>query len=1778
MNEAKPDRTNASPPPLRVLITEDNPRDAKLAASILENAGFTVHHEVTDSLESFRERLEKADYDVILADYNLRNWTAMDALETLKQSGKDIPLIVVTGTLGDEAAVECVKQGAADFVLKDRPARLAAAVRRALEERKLREENKRAANELRQSEERYRLLFERNLAGVFRITLYGRVLHCNQAMAGLLGYDSPQKVLAHRIQDFYFTEEEHANFISELTAAGWVTNYEMRMRRQDGSPVWVIANVSTKAEAPGDLRVMEGTLVDITARKRAEQRLGEYEKAVEGLEEMLAVVDREYQYVIANHAFLRYYGIKRRQITKLRVRDLMGAELFDSVIKEQLDACFAGKVVRYELKLNSSRLGARDLFASLFPIEGSNGVDRAAIIIQDITDHKRAEDALRRSEAYLATGEKLSHTGSWAWNLSSGELYWSQETYRIFGFDPAATKASIQDSFLARIHPEDRPGIEEGLREASSRLNAFESDYRIVLPDSSIRHVHEIVYPVVDEAGKVVERFGVITDVTARRQAESEIKRLADIVNSSDDAIFSVTPERIIATWNAGAERMYGYTREDAIGKSMLMLIPEDRQDELAATAERLYRGEALSRYEYEHLRKDGSRFPVLLTLSPIKNAAGVVTGVSIIASDITERKRTERALLEERHLLHTLMDNLPDLIYFKDRDSRFTRINKALAREYGLNDPALALGKRDFDFSVPERAAEFYQDEQDIIRTGQPLVDKEEGGMWPDGHVAWLSTTKMPLRDANGNIIGTFGVSRNITERKQARERLHEYEKAVEGVDEMIAVVDREYRYLLANRAFLNQREMSREAVVGRLVPEVVGTEYFESFLKEKLDECFRGTVVRFETKHVYPSLGRRDLLISYFPIEGPHGVDRAACVLQDITERKKAEEELRLTHFSVEHAPDAVFWMNPEGRIVYANEAACRSLGRTREEVVALSVPDIDPLVSVAAWDATWEEIKTHGAMTHETQHRRKDGQTFPVEISAKYLEFGGNEYSFAFARDITERKRAEEAVRKANEMVRAVVQASPIAITVLDDDDKVLLYSPAAEKMFGWSAEEVVGGRLPYITGDAEGSHKDLLAQTQAGDRLSNVEMRRSRKDGTSVDFLLSTAPIFDAQGKAVAHVGVMNDITKRKRAEEALRQSEERFRQIAETIDEVFWMADPQIATIQYVSPAYERVWGRSTASLHANPRSFTEAIHPDDRTRVLADLEIQKSGQAFDHEYRVVRPDNTVRWVWDRGFPVHDDSGHIVRYVGVAVDITARKEAEAENARLVAAIEQAAEGVIITNTAGEIEYANPSFSRMTGYDRDDVLGRNPRILKSGKQDPAVYEHLWTTILSGNAWHGELVNRRKDGTLYTEELSVAPVRGARGEITHFIATKQDVTERRNLEIQLRQAQKMEAVGRLAGGVAHDFNNLLTIINGYSEMALRRVKSQDLLRNHIAEIRKAGERAASLTRQLLAFSRQQVLAPRILDVRNLVADIEKMLRRLIGEDIELVTIRHAASSQVKADPGQLEQILVNLVVNARDAMPQGGKLIIEVTNVVIEGTYVDQHPVVTPGHYVLMAVSDTGTGMTPEIQAHIFEPFFTTKEQGKGTGLGLAMVYGTVKQSGGYIWVYSELGRGATFKIYLPRIRDEAETAQDSEAPARPVMGSETILLVEDEEAVRALAARSLEEQGYKVLESTSPEDAIEISRRYTEPIHLLLTDVVLPRISGRKIAEHLTPLRPGMKVLYMSGYTDDTILRAGVLEAGTAFLQKPFTPTSLAHRVREVLDAGSGENPKGSANGN
>jgi PAS domain S-box-containing protein len=515
-----------------------------------------------------------------------------------------------------------------------------------------------------------------------------------------------------------------------------------------------------------------------------------------------------------------------------------------------------------------------------------------------------------------------------------------------------------------------------------------------------------------------------------------------------------------------------------------------------------------------------------------------------------------------------------------------------------------------------------------------------------------------------------------------------------------------------------------------------------------------------------------------------------------------------------------------------------------------------------------------------------------------------------------------------------------------------------------------------------------------------------------------------------------------------------------------------------------------------------------------------------------------------------------------------MDVTEQKADEESRARLTMAVEQAGESIVVTDTRGTIQYVNPAFERITGYDRMEVIGQTPRILKSGRQDAAFYKNLWQTLRRGEIWRGTFLNKRKDGTLYEEDAVISPVRDPSGQVVNYVAVKRDVTDVRRMEEQLRQAQKMEAVGRLAGGVAHDFNNLLTAISGYSDLLLHRLPDYSTLRRDVEEIRKAGDRAAALTRQLLAFSRRQVLQPKVLDLNTVVTNMGQMLRRLIGEDIELSTDLSPSLSRVKADPGQIEQVIVNLAVNARDAMPDGGRITIATADAELSPAYAVVHTDVRPGPHVLLSVADTGQGMSDETQAHLFEPFFTTKERGKGTGLGLATVYGIVQQSGGHIRVNSAADRGSTFLIYLPRVEAPEDGVQRADRPLlpHPSPGTETVLLAEDEEMVRRLAREILSGNGYKVLEAGNGREALLLSEAHRGEIHLLLTDVVMPKMSGRELTERIRPLRPDLRILFMSGYTDDAILRHGVLEDGIPFLQKPFTAEELARKVREVLDSG------------
>lgn len=493
-------------------------------------------------------------------------------------------------------------------------------------------------------------------------------------------------------------------------------------------------------------------------------------------------------------------------------------------------------------------------------------------------------------------------------------------------------------------------------------------------------------------------------------------------------------------------------------------------------------------------------------------------------------------------------------------------------------------------------------------------------------------------------------------------------------------------------------------------------------------------------------------------------------------------------------------------------------------------------------------------------------------------------------------------------------------------------------------------------------------------------------------------------------------------------------------------------------------------------------------------------------------------------------------------------------------------ENAVEGIFQITPERKFITANPSLARILGYDSPEEIMTT--ITDVGSQlyvNPELANVVGKTLeVSGTVKGFEFEAYRKDQQKIWLSLNMRLVRDKRRRVLFSEGTVEDISERKHLEEQLRQSQKMEAIGQLAGGVAHDFNNLLTAINGYSSLALQRTNQDERIRSYLEEIRKAGDRAANLTRQLLAFGRKQMLKPLPLNLNDVVSDMNKMLRRLIGEDIRFEAKLDPALKKIKADPGQIEQVLVNLVINSRDAMPQGGSLMLETRNFEVDHEYVRKHLGVPAGSYVMLAVSDTGCGMNSETKARIFEPFFTTKDKGKGTGLGLSTVYGVVKQSGGNIWVYSEPGKGTTIKVYLPQLNTPEETPEIRPVETSAPAGSETILLVEDEDVVRGLARQILEQAGYKVLDASGGEEAIRLCRERSEPIHLLLTDVVMPETSGREIAQRLTSLRPATRVLFMSGYTDDAIVHHGVLDSGVEFIQKPFTPMALAKKVREVLD--------------
>ena len=633
-----------------------------------------------------------------------------------------------------------------------------------------------------------------------------------------------------------------------------------------------------------------------------------------------------------------------------------------------------------------------------------------------------------------------------------------------------------------------------------------------------------------------------------------------------------------------------------------------------------------------------------------------------------------------------------------------------------------------------------------------------------------------------------------------------------------------------------------------------------------------------------------------------------------------------------------------------------------------------------------------------------------------------------------------------------------------------------------------------------------------------------------------------------------------LLEKEKAGEALQESEKRYRRLFESAKDGILILDADTGKVVDANPFLLQLLGYSYDALCG---------------KYIWELGVFKDIAASKDAFQALQDNEYIRYE-DLPLETQDGQSIAVEFVSNVYlvdhskviqcnirDITAQKRAKAERTRLMAAIEQVGEGIFVTDAQGTIQFVNPAFKRMTGYSGEEAVGQNLRILKSGEQDELLYRNLWETISGGKTWSGQMVNKRKDGTLYTEETTISPVRDALGQIVNYMGVGRDITDHLRLAAQFQQAQKMEAIGLLAGGVAHDYNNMLTVILGYAELAQRKVDPSQSLYGDLEEIIKAGKRSTGITRQLLTFARKQTIIPVVLDLNKAVTNMLNMLRRLIGESIDLLWLPGHERTLVKMDPVQVDQMLANLCLNARDAIADVGKITIETGNVVFDEAYCADHVGFVAGKYVSLAVSDNGCGMAKETLDQIFEPFFTSKEVGQGTGLGLSMVYGIVKQNNGFINVYSEPGKGTTFRIYLSRCPDQAVDAQGERAVEIPLSHGETVLLVEDEPALLKMSKMMLQKIGYRVLAAGTPGEAIGLAKKHAGEIHLLLTDVVMPGMNGKDLAERVHVLCPNMKILFMSGYSVNMITSQGVLDESVNFIEKPFSMNDLGVKMTEVL---------------
>ena len=934
-----------------------------------------------------------------------------------------------------------------------------------------------------------------------------------------------------------------------------------------------------------------------------------------------------------------------------------------------------------------------------------------------------------------------------------------------------------------------------------------------------------------------------------------------------------------------------------------------------------------------------------------------------------------------------------------------------------------------------------------------------------------------------------------------------------------------------------------------------------------------------------------------------------------RDITERKRKGHDLAFMCFALNHVSEEVFLVDKDARILFVNEAACRTLGYSTEELLRLRIADVDPDFQTDVWAGHWRDLQERGSLWFKSRHMTREGRIYPVQISANYFEYEGSGYTFGMAKDISKLQGAEVALQKSEANLREAQRVSQIGSWEWDAAEDVITWSKEYYRIYGYDPDKPTPNYVDHLKAYTPESRERLDAAVKKAmeeGECYELDLELATPTSSTKWICARCEVIRDETGQITGLRGTAQNITYRKLAEKKIARLNRMYAVLSGTNEEIIRSVDvgdlyEKACRILVEDGLFRMAWigvidkksGMVSPVAHSGyDKGYVEKI----RISVSPDVPegLGPTGTAIREGRFFVNNDtenNPVMLPWReealrRGYrssaaipikreksilgvlTVYSDETNyfdedIVGLINsLAEDIafaTEHRRAEQEMAFLASVVRNVPDAICSTDRSGNIHSWNKAAERMLGYATEEIVGKHITTIIPTALARKEMDHIIEILNASGSFSGhESVRLAKDGTKVPMEITAVAMKDKADHVTAYVLIMRDVTEKKKLEDQLRHAQKMEAIGTLAGGIAHDFNNILNIIIGYGMMVRDRLADDELSKEQISEVLSAADRAANLTRRLLAFSRKQIVEMKSVKVDEIIAGMEKMISRLIGEDILFSADLAAKDLLVKADTGQLEQVLMNLAANARDAMPNGGSLTIGTNVMEMDDSYVLAHGYGKPGTYAVIAVTDTGVGMDEETQKKIFEPYFTTKGLGLGTGLGLAIAYGIVKQHDGFIQVYSEKGEGTTFKILLPAIKHKASTVRKDEEAVPVKGGTETILVAEDEPSLRRLMKIVLESYGYTVITADNGEDAVSRYAEKKDDIRLVILDMIMPKKSGREAYDLIRQISPGVKTIFASGYMMDLVRRQELLAQGLDFISKPIAPKDLLKKVRETLD--------------